>query len=76
MHDYTATDSDELQLKAGDVVLVIPFENPEEQVSGKDRLGARGISRAASSSTNSRLAGCRAISLWLGAVVGAGCPWA
>jgi len=36
MHDYTATDSDELQLKAGDVVLVIPFENPEEQVSGED----------------------------------------
>uniref|UniRef100_A0A8C3UCQ0 Bridging integrator 1 n=1 Tax=Catharus ustulatus TaxID=91951 RepID=A0A8C3UCQ0_CATUS len=34
MHDYTATDTDELQLKAGDVVLVIPFENPEEQVSG------------------------------------------
>ncbi|KAM6397821.1 myc box-dependent-interacting protein 1 isoform 12-T12 [Pluvialis apricaria] len=32
MHDYVATDSDELQLKAGDVVLVIPFENPEEQL--------------------------------------------
>ncbi|XP_062434503.1 myc box-dependent-interacting protein 1 isoform X1 [Rhea pennata] len=32
MHDYTATDSDELQLKAGDVVLVIPFENPEDQL--------------------------------------------
>ncbi|XP_063487350.1 myc box-dependent-interacting protein 1 isoform X3 [Symphalangus syndactylus] len=31
-HDYTATDTDELQLKAGDVVLVIPFQNPEEQV--------------------------------------------
>lgn len=27
-----ATDTDELQLKAGDVVLVIPFQNPEEQV--------------------------------------------
>lgn len=38
MHDYTATDSDELQLKAGDVVLVIPFENPEEQVSIEDRV--------------------------------------
>lgn len=38
MHDYTATDTDELQLKAGDVVLVIPFENPEEQVSGGDRV--------------------------------------
>ncbi|KAM6307284.1 myc box-dependent-interacting protein 1 isoform 1-T1 [Aegotheles albertisi] len=34
MHDYTATDNDELQLKAGDVVLVIPFENPEEQDEG------------------------------------------
>ncbi|XP_031969744.1 myc box-dependent-interacting protein 1 isoform X16 [Corvus moneduloides] len=34
MHDYTATDTDELQLKAGDVVLVIPFENPEEQDEG------------------------------------------
>uniref|UniRef100_A0A8C0RYA0 Bridging integrator 1 n=2 Tax=Canis lupus familiaris TaxID=9615 RepID=A0A8C0RYA0_CANLF len=31
-HDYVATDTDELQLKAGDVVLVIPFQNPEEQV--------------------------------------------
>ncbi|XP_074857410.1 myc box-dependent-interacting protein 1 isoform X5 [Carettochelys insculpta] len=34
MHDYVATDSDELQLKAGDVVLVIPFDNPEEQDEG------------------------------------------
>ncbi|KAM5279811.1 myc box-dependent-interacting protein 1 isoform 13-T13 [Ctenodactylus gundi] len=33
-HDYTATDTDELQLKAGDVVLVIPFPNPEEQDEG------------------------------------------
>lgn len=42
MHDYTATDSDELQLKAGDVVLVIPFENPEEQVRGeRGRAGTR-----------------------------------
>ncbi|XP_036851875.2 myc box-dependent-interacting protein 1 isoform X4 [Manis javanica] len=30
-HDYVATDTDELQLKAGDVVLVIPFQNPDEQ---------------------------------------------
>uniref|UniRef100_A0A2I3N749 Bridging integrator 1 n=1 Tax=Papio anubis TaxID=9555 RepID=A0A2I3N749_PAPAN len=37
-HDYTATDTDELQLKAGDVVLVIPFQNPEEQVrAGRGR---------------------------------------
>ncbi|KAM3854183.1 myc box-dependent-interacting protein 1 isoform 2-T2 [Vipera latastei] len=34
MHDYAATDSDELQLKAGEVVLVIPFENPDEQDEG------------------------------------------
>lgn len=33
-HDYAATDTDELQLKAGDVVLVIPFPNPEEQDEG------------------------------------------
>ncbi|KAM7320075.1 hypothetical protein ACRRTK_020518 [Alexandromys fortis] len=39
-HDYTATDTDELQLKAGDVVLVIPFQNPEEQVNeGKGEYG-------------------------------------
>ncbi|XP_058051766.1 myc box-dependent-interacting protein 1 isoform X4 [Ahaetulla prasina] len=34
MHDYAATDNDELQLKTGDVVLVTPFENPEEQDEG------------------------------------------
>ncbi|XP_013908239.1 PREDICTED: myc box-dependent-interacting protein 1-like [Thamnophis sirtalis] len=34
MHDYAATDNDELQLKAGDVVLVTPFENPDEQDEG------------------------------------------
>ncbi|XP_053155027.1 myc box-dependent-interacting protein 1 isoform X10 [Hemicordylus capensis] len=34
MHDYAATDSDELPLKSGDVVLVIPFDNPEEQDEG------------------------------------------
>uniref|UniRef100_A0A671FH71 Bridging integrator 1 n=1 Tax=Rhinolophus ferrumequinum TaxID=59479 RepID=A0A671FH71_RHIFE len=38
-HDYTATDTDELQLQAGDVVLVIPFQNPEEQV--RPRVGPR-----------------------------------
>lgn len=32
MHDYNANDSDELELKAGDVVLVVNFENPDEQV--------------------------------------------
>uniref|UniRef100_A0A452ICA6 Myc box-dependent-interacting protein 1 n=1 Tax=Gopherus agassizii TaxID=38772 RepID=A0A452ICA6_9SAUR len=34
MHDYAATDSDELPLKAGDMVLVIPFDNPDEQDEG------------------------------------------
>ncbi|XP_053554071.1 myc box-dependent-interacting protein 1 isoform X5 [Bombina bombina] len=31
LHDYAATDSDELNLKSGDVVLVTQFDNPEEQ---------------------------------------------
>ncbi|XP_018089843.1 bridging integrator 1 L homeolog isoform X5 [Xenopus laevis] len=30
-HDYVATDGDELNLKAGDLVLVTQFENPDEQ---------------------------------------------
>ncbi|KAG1945564.1 myc box-dependent-interacting protein [Pimephales promelas] len=34
MHDYNANDSDELEMKAGDVVLVVSFENPEEQDEG------------------------------------------
>ncbi|XP_051567612.1 myc box-dependent-interacting protein 1-like isoform X2 [Myxocyprinus asiaticus] len=34
MHDYEATDNDELGLKAGDIVLVIPFDNPDEQDEG------------------------------------------
>uniref|UniRef100_A0A668AUW8 Myc box-dependent-interacting protein 1 n=1 Tax=Myripristis murdjan TaxID=586833 RepID=A0A668AUW8_9TELE len=34
MHDYAANDSDELEMKAGDVVLVIPFDNPDEQDEG------------------------------------------
>ncbi|XP_018092764.1 bridging integrator 1 S homeolog isoform X10 [Xenopus laevis] len=33
-HDYTATDGDELELKAGEVVLVTQFENPDEQDDG------------------------------------------
>lgn len=32
MHDYAANDTDELEMKAGDVVLVITFDNPDEQV--------------------------------------------
>uniref|UniRef100_A0A8C6WGB3 Bridging integrator 1a n=1 Tax=Neogobius melanostomus TaxID=47308 RepID=A0A8C6WGB3_9GOBI len=31
MHDYAANDTDELDMKAGDVVLVITFDNPDEQ---------------------------------------------
>ncbi|XP_016315754.1 myc box-dependent-interacting protein 1-like isoform X1 [Sinocyclocheilus anshuiensis] len=34
VHDYNATDSDELELKAGDVVLVVSYGNPEEQDEG------------------------------------------
>ncbi|XP_078538229.1 myc box-dependent-interacting protein 1 isoform X8 [Lissotriton helveticus] len=33
-HDYAATDGDELDLKAGDLVLVIEIDNPEEQDEG------------------------------------------
>ncbi|NP_989231.1 myc box-dependent-interacting protein 1 [Xenopus tropicalis] len=33
-HDYASTDSDELNLKAGDMVLVTQFENPDEQDDG------------------------------------------
>lgn len=32
MHDYAPNDTDELEMKAGDVVLVVTFENPDEQV--------------------------------------------
>lgn len=35
MHDYAATDGDELEMKAGDVVLVLAWENPDEQVSSQ-----------------------------------------
>ncbi|TSK92892.1 Myc box-dependent-interacting protein 1 [Bagarius yarrelli] len=34
MHDYAATDSDELEMKSGDVVLVVTYDNPEEQDEG------------------------------------------
>ncbi|XP_048095108.1 myc box-dependent-interacting protein 1 isoform X2 [Alosa alosa] len=34
MHDYNANDSDELELKAGDVVLVMTYDNPDEQDDG------------------------------------------
>ncbi|XP_024918108.1 myc box-dependent-interacting protein 1b isoform X2 [Cynoglossus semilaevis] len=33
-HDYAATDGDELELKIGDVVLVVAFDNPDEQDDG------------------------------------------
>ncbi|KAM8873062.1 myc box-dependent-interacting protein 1b isoform 5-T5 [Synchiropus picturatus] len=32
IHDYAATDGDELELKIGDMVLVVAFDNPDEQV--------------------------------------------
>ncbi|KAM7407605.1 hypothetical protein PAMA_003363 [Pampus argenteus] len=34
MHDYAANDTDELEMKATDVVLVITFDSPEEQDDG------------------------------------------
>uniref|UniRef100_A0A667XTL3 Myc box-dependent-interacting protein 1 n=1 Tax=Myripristis murdjan TaxID=586833 RepID=A0A667XTL3_9TELE len=34
VHDYAATDGDELELKAGDMVLVLAFDNPDEQDDG------------------------------------------
>ncbi|XP_030611984.1 myc box-dependent-interacting protein 1b isoform X2 [Archocentrus centrarchus] len=34
IHDYAATDGDELELKMGDVVLVLAFDNPDEQDDG------------------------------------------
>ncbi|XP_039997621.1 myc box-dependent-interacting protein 1b [Xiphias gladius] len=34
IHDYTATDGDELELKTGDVVLVLAFDNQDEQDDG------------------------------------------
>ncbi|XP_067356046.1 myc box-dependent-interacting protein 1b isoform X4 [Channa argus] len=34
VHDYTATDGDELELKIGDIVLVLGFDNAEEQDDG------------------------------------------
>lgn len=33
VHEYAATDGDELELTIGDVVLVVAFDNPDEQVS-------------------------------------------
>ncbi|XP_070711924.1 myc box-dependent-interacting protein 1b isoform X3 [Pempheris klunzingeri] len=34
IHDYAATDGDELELKMGDVVLVLAFDSPDEQDDG------------------------------------------
>ncbi|XP_061697350.1 myc box-dependent-interacting protein 1 [Syngnathoides biaculeatus] len=34
MHDYAANDTDELEMRAGDVVLVTTFDNPDEQDDG------------------------------------------
>lgn len=34
IHDYAATDGDELELKIGDFVLVVAFDNPDEQDDG------------------------------------------
>jgi len=32
VHEYAATDGDELELSIGDDVLVLAFDNPDEQV--------------------------------------------
>ncbi|XP_031414673.1 myc box-dependent-interacting protein 1-like isoform X1 [Clupea harengus] len=34
LHDYAATDGDELEMKSGDVVLVLAFDSPDEQDEG------------------------------------------
>uniref|UniRef100_A0A8C5CLX5 Bridging integrator 1b n=1 Tax=Gadus morhua TaxID=8049 RepID=A0A8C5CLX5_GADMO len=34
LHDYAATDGDELELKTGDMVLVMAFDSPDEQDDG------------------------------------------
>ncbi|XP_047432212.1 myc box-dependent-interacting protein 1b isoform X2 [Mugil cephalus] len=34
IHEYAATDGDELELKTGDMVLVLAFDNPDEQDDG------------------------------------------
>ncbi|KAI1899128.1 hypothetical protein AGOR_G00058350 [Albula goreensis] len=34
MHDYAANDTDELEMKAGEIVLVMSFENPDDQDDG------------------------------------------
>ncbi|XP_064184096.1 myc box-dependent-interacting protein 1-like isoform X10 [Anguilla rostrata] len=34
MHDYIANDADELEMKSGDIVLVVSYDNPEEQDDG------------------------------------------
>lgn len=38
IHDYSATDGDELELKIGDTVLALAFDNPDEQVIHKHCL--------------------------------------
>lgn len=38
IHDYTPTDNDELELKMGDVVLALAFDNPDEQVGSFSSL--------------------------------------
>ncbi|XP_042260430.1 myc box-dependent-interacting protein 1b isoform X5 [Thunnus maccoyii] len=34
IHDYASTDGDELELKMGDILLVVAFDNPDEQDDG------------------------------------------
>ncbi|XP_003381551.1 amphiphysin [Trichinella spiralis] len=47
-HRYTAEDTDELSFEAGEVILVVPYENPEDQDEGwlmgvLETTGQRGV---------------------------------
>lgn len=43
MHDFEAANSDELELKRGDVVLVVPTESLEDQVRTHLPLTSSGL---------------------------------
>lgn len=43
MHDFEAANSDELELKRGDVVLVVPTESVEDQVRTHLWLTSSGV---------------------------------
>lgn len=47
MHDFEAANSDELELKRGDVVLVVPTESVEDQVRTRLLLASSGLGNLA-----------------------------